>query len=171
MLADGLFERFPRPDYNLALHVSAELPAGMIGYTPGYAMANVDSVDIQVRGIGGHGAYPHKTKDPIVLAAQLILHLQTIVSREISPLESAVITVGSILHPGCRCGSSPSPRMSAGRIGDGHFASGGDGNMAYDTAQASGDQSSDKQLVSGMKHIVVLSSRYRVPTLWRGDMK
>jgi amidohydrolase len=96
MLADGLFERFPRPEYNLALHVSAELPAGTIGYTPGYAMANVDSVDIRVRGIGGHGAYPHKTKDPVVIAAQLILQLQTIVSREISPLESAVITVGTI---------------------------------------------------------------------------
>jgi amidohydrolase len=96
MLSDGLFERFPRPDYNLALHSSAELPAGVIGYTSGYAMANVDSVDIRVRGIGGHGAYPHKTKDPIVLAAQLILQLQTIVSREISPLESTVITVGSI---------------------------------------------------------------------------
>jgi len=96
MLADGLFERFPRPDYNLAAHASAELPAGVIGYTPGYAMANVDSVDIRVRGIGGHGAYPHKTKDPVVLAAELVLQLQTIVSREVSPLESAVITVGSI---------------------------------------------------------------------------
>jgi len=101
MLEDGLFERFPRPDYNLALHVSAELPAGFIGYTSGYAMANVDSVDINIRGIGGHGAYPHKTKDPIVLAAQLILQLQTIISREISPLESAVITVGSI-HGGSK---------------------------------------------------------------------
>jgi len=101
MLGDGLFERFPRPDFNLALHVSAELPAGTIGYTRGYAMANVDSVDISVRGIGGHGAYPHKTKDPVVLAAQLVLQLQTIVSREISPLESAVITVGSI-HGGSK---------------------------------------------------------------------
>lgn len=101
MLADGLFKRFPQPDYNLALHASAELPAGKIGYTRGYAMANVDSVDIDVRGIGGHGAYPHKTKDPVVLAAELILQLQTIVSREISPLESAVITVGSI-HGGSK---------------------------------------------------------------------
>ncbi|MEN8176800.1 MAG: amidohydrolase, partial [Pseudomonadota bacterium] len=101
MLADGLFERFPRPDYNLALHANAELPAGTIGYTRGYAMANVDSVDINVRGIGGHGAYPHKTRDPVVLAAQLVLQLQTIVSREISPLESAVITVGSI-HGGSK---------------------------------------------------------------------
>lgn len=101
MLEDGLFQRFPRPDYNLALHVSAELPAGTIGYTSGYSMANVDSVDILIRGIGGHGAYPHKTKDPVVIAAQLIMWLQTIVSREISPLESAVITVGSI-HGGTK---------------------------------------------------------------------
>ena len=101
MLADGLFKRFPQPDYNLTLHASAELPAGSVGYTRGYAMANVDSVDINIRGIGGHGAYPHKTKDPVVLAAELILQLQTIVSREISPLESAVITVGSI-HGGSK---------------------------------------------------------------------
>jgi len=80
MLADGLFKRFPRPEYNLALHVSAELPAGVFGYTSGYAMVNVDSDDINVRGIGGHGAYTHKTKDPVVLAAQLILQLQTIIS-------------------------------------------------------------------------------------------
>jgi metal-dependent amidase/aminoacylase/carboxypeptidase family protein len=80
MLADGLFKRFPRPDYNLVLHVSAELPAGVFGYIIGYAMVNVDSVDINDRGIGGHGTYPHKTKDPVVLAAQLILQLQTIIS-------------------------------------------------------------------------------------------
>jgi hippurate hydrolase len=101
MLADGLFERFPRPDYNLALHASAELPAGKIGYTRAYAMANVDSVDIDVRGVGGHGAYPQQTKDPVVLAAELVLQLQTIVSREVSPLEPAVITVGSI-HGGSK---------------------------------------------------------------------
>ena len=101
MLADGLFKRFPRPDVCLALHDSAEIPAGSIGYTPGYAMANVDSVDILVRGIGGHGAYPHKTKDPIVLSAQIILALQTIVSREVQPTEPAVVTVGSI-HGGTK---------------------------------------------------------------------
>ena len=78
-----------------------ERGAGVIGYTRGYAMANVDSVDINVRGMGGHDAYPHKTKDPVVLAAQLILQLQTITSREISPLESAVITVGPI-HGGSK---------------------------------------------------------------------
>ena len=101
MLADGLFTRFPRPDYNLALHVSAELPAGTIAYTRGYAMANVDSVDILVKGIGGHGAYPHLTKDPVVLAARIINDLQTLVSRELSPLDPGVITVGSI-HGGTK---------------------------------------------------------------------
>ena len=101
MLADGLFTRFPRPNYNFAFHASAELPAGMLGYAAGYTTANVDSVDIQVRGIGGHGAYPHKTKDPIVIAAEIVMALQTIVSREISPLKSAVITVGSI-HGGSK---------------------------------------------------------------------
>lgn len=101
MLADGLFKRFPRPDYNLAMHVSADLPAGRIGYVEGFSMANVDSVDILVRGIGGHGAYPHKTKDPVLMAAEIVLLLQTIISREMSPLESAVITVGSI-HGGTK---------------------------------------------------------------------
>jgi hippurate hydrolase len=101
MLADGLFERFPRPDFCLALHDSAELPAGKIGYTPGYAMANVDFVNITVHGVGGHGAYPNKTKDPIVLAAQIVLALQTIVSRETEPVEPAVVTVGSI-HGGTK---------------------------------------------------------------------
>ncbi|TQV71483.1 amidohydrolase [Aliikangiella marina] len=96
MLAEGLFEKFPRPDYNLAIHVSADLEAGTIGAVSGFAMANVDSVDIIVKGEGGHGAYPHNTKDPIVLSAQIINSLQTIVSRETSPLEPAVVTVGSI---------------------------------------------------------------------------
>ncbi len=72
------------------------MPAGTVGYVSGPALANVDSVDITVHGVGGHGAYPHTTKDPIVLAAQIINGLQTIVSREISPLEPAVVTVGSI---------------------------------------------------------------------------
>ena len=96
MLKEGLFEKFPRPDYNLAIHVSADLKAGTVGVVKGFAMANVDSVDIVVRGQGGHGAYPQNTKDPIVLAAQIVQSLQTIVSREISPLEPAVVTVGSI---------------------------------------------------------------------------
>jgi hippurate hydrolase len=101
MLADGLFQKFPRPELCLALHDNAEIPSGTLGYTPGYAMANVDSVNVTVHGIGGHGAYPHKTKDPVVLAAQIVLALQTIVSREIQPGDPAVITVGSI-HGGSK---------------------------------------------------------------------
>jgi amidohydrolase len=101
MLADGLFTRFPKPDYCLALHVKADLPAGWLGTIEGYALGNVDSVDITIRGVGGHGAWPHKTKDPIVLAAQIVLALQTIVSREIAPGEPAVVTVGSI-HGGTK---------------------------------------------------------------------
>jgi len=95
MLEDGLFTRFPKPDYALAFHDAAQFPAGMIGYAPGYALANVDSVDITVRGVGGHGAYPQTTKDPIVLASAIVMKLQTLVSRELSPLEPGVVTVGS----------------------------------------------------------------------------
>jgi hippurate hydrolase len=101
MLDAGLFKQFPKPDYALALHVSPELATGKIAYRPGYTMANVDSVDITLHGKGGHGAYPHKSNDLVVQAAQLVLELQTIVSREIDPLEPAVITVGS-LHAGTR---------------------------------------------------------------------
>lgn len=96
MLEDGLFRRFPRPDFALALHVDSTLATGKIGIRTGYTLANVDSVDITINGRGGHGAYPHTTVDPIVIAARLILDLQTIVSREIKPIEPAVITVGSI---------------------------------------------------------------------------
>jgi amidohydrolase len=96
MIADGLYTRFPRPDYAVALHDSASLPVGKLGYCPGYSMANVSSVNITVRGVGGHGAYPQTTKDPVVLAAQIVLALQTLVSRENSPLDPAVVTVGSI---------------------------------------------------------------------------
>jgi amidohydrolase len=101
MLADGLFTRFPRPDYCLALHCAPEMPAGAVGVTEGYALANVDSVDVTIRGVSGHGAWPHKTKDPIVLAAQTIVALQTIVSRETDPTQPAVVTVGSI-HGGTK---------------------------------------------------------------------
>jgi amidohydrolase len=96
MLQQGLFSRFPKPDYCLAVHTNAALPAGQVGYTEGNIMANVDAVDITVRGVGGHGAVPNKAKDPVVLAAQIVLALQTIVSRETSPFEPAVVTVGSI---------------------------------------------------------------------------
>ena len=101
MLADGLYERFPKPDYALAFHDAAQFPAGYIGYTPGYALANVDSVDIGVKGVGGHGAYPHSTKDPIVLASRIVTSLQTLVSRETNPVDSAVVTVGSF-HAGTK---------------------------------------------------------------------
>ncbi|TAK93511.1 MAG: amidohydrolase [Verrucomicrobia bacterium] len=101
MLKDGLFTRFPKPDFCLALHDKADLAAGKIGVVPGPAMANVDSVDITVRGVGGHGAWPHTTKDPVVLASQIVLALQTIVSREVEPGEGAVVTVGSI-HGGSK---------------------------------------------------------------------
>ncbi len=101
MLDDGLFERFPRPDFNLALHVSPTLTAGDIGLVEGFALANVDSVDIAIKGVSGHGAYPHTTKDPVVLGSQIVLALQTLVSRETSPLDSAVVTVGSF-HAGTK---------------------------------------------------------------------
>jgi amidohydrolase len=96
MLDDGLFTRFPKPQYALAFHDSAGQPAGQIGVTPGYALANVDSVDVLVKGVGGHGAYPQTTKDPIVLAARIVTSLQTLVSREVDPQEAAVVTVGMI---------------------------------------------------------------------------
>ncbi len=101
MLADGLYTRFPKPDFALALHDSADVEAGKITYFPGYAMASATSVDLVIRGLGGHGARPEATKDPVVLASQIILALQTIVSREKSALDPAVITVGSI-HGGTK---------------------------------------------------------------------
>jgi hippurate hydrolase len=101
MLEDGLYERFPKPEYALAFHDSAGLPAGTIGYTSGFALANVDSVDIIVKGQGGHGAYPHTTKDPIVLASRIVGALQTLVSRELDPQDPAVVTVGSF-HAGAK---------------------------------------------------------------------
>lgn len=95
MLKEGLYEKFPKPDYALAFHNSADLPAGVIGYTDGFTLANVDSVNIVVHGVGGHGAYPHATKDPIVLGSRIVGALQTLVSRELDPQEPAVVTVGS----------------------------------------------------------------------------
>jgi hippurate hydrolase len=96
MLADGLFERFGRPDFAIALHDWATLEAGKIGYRPGPFMAGGDSINLTIRGVGGHGAAPHATKDPVVMAAETILALQTIVSRERSPLDPVVVTVGKI---------------------------------------------------------------------------
>ena len=101
ILAGGLFTRFPKPNYCLALHCSASMEAGTVGYVEGFTLANVDSVDITVQGVGGHGAWPHKTKDPIVLAAEIVMALQTIVSRETPPTDPAVVTVGSI-HGGTK---------------------------------------------------------------------
>lgn len=96
MLKDGLFTRFPKPNFALAIHDDASLPAGQVGYTPGYALAASDSVDITIFGRGGHGAQPQNTVDPIVIAARTVLALQTIVSRENNPLDPAVVTVGTI---------------------------------------------------------------------------
>ena len=101
MLDDGLFENFSKPDFALALHVSGDLRTGQVKILPGYALANVDSVDIKMKGRGGHGSKPHTTIDPIVQAAELVLSLQMIVSREIDPIEPAVVTVGSI-HGGTK---------------------------------------------------------------------
>ena len=106
MLDDGLFTRFPKPDYLLAFHDSASLPAGVIGVTPGYALANVDTVNIDVKGLGGHGAYPQNTRDPIVLASRIVVALQTLVSRENDPLQPAVVTVGSF-HAGTKSNIIP----------------------------------------------------------------
>jgi len=101
LLKDGLYEKFGKPNFALGFHDKADLETGRIGVTEGYTTANVDSVDVTVRGVGGHGAYPHKTKDPIVLAAEIINAWQTIPSRENNPLDPIVITVGSI-HGGTK---------------------------------------------------------------------
>jgi len=106
MIEDGLFERFPSPDNIIALHVSPELPAGSVGVTPGWANANVDTVEITVHGRGGHGARPHQANDPVVSAAAIVTNLQTIVSRRLSPQEPGVVTVGS-LHAGTKSNIIP----------------------------------------------------------------
>ena len=101
MLKDGLFTRFGKPDFAISFHDSATVPAGKVSFTPGYASANVDSVDLTIYGRGGHGAYPHTTVDPIVIAARTVMALQTAVSRENNPTDPAVITVGSF-HGGTK---------------------------------------------------------------------
>ena len=101
MLRDNLYTNIPKPDFAIALHDKPELETGKVGYTPGYAMASATSIDIKIRGVGGHGSAPELTKDPIVVSAQVVMALQTIVSRENSPLDPAVVTVGSI-HGGTR---------------------------------------------------------------------
>jgi hippurate hydrolase len=101
MIKDGLFEKFPKPDFGVALHVDSTLATGTVAVSGGYILANSDAVDVTIRGRGGHGAAPHTTVDPIVTAAQFIVSLQTVVSREIKPTDPAVITVGSI-HGGSK---------------------------------------------------------------------
>jgi hippurate hydrolase len=101
MLADGLYTKFPKPDYALAFHVAAEKPAGKIEVPQTIVYSSSDSVDIIVHGVGAHGASPHMGIDPVLVAAQIVVSLQTIVSRSIAPLQPAVITVGAI-HGGTK---------------------------------------------------------------------
>ncbi|CAN5641881.1 M20 family metallopeptidase [soil metagenome] len=101
MLADGLYTRWPKPDFVLGLHAAPILAAGRIGVREKYTLASVDSIDVSVRGSSGHGAAPHATKDPIVMSARMIEAWQTIASREVDPLEPVVVTVGSI-HGGTK---------------------------------------------------------------------
>jgi len=101
MLRAGLFTKFPKPDYVLALHDSPVLPVGQVGWHEGPILAGSDSLDITIRGFGGHGALPNMTKDPIMIASELVVFLQTIVSREEDPLQPTVITVGSF-HAGTK---------------------------------------------------------------------
>ena len=100
-IKNGLFKKFPVPDYALAYHINPEIESGRIGLMPGPMFAGVKTAEITVFGIGGHGAYPEKCIDPVVIASRIVLDLQTIVSREISPLKPVVVTVGSI-HGGTR---------------------------------------------------------------------
>jgi len=101
MLEDGLYKRFPKPDYALAFHVSASIPTGRIKAPLGIRASSSDSVDIIVHGVGAHGASPHKGVDPVLVASQIVVSLQSIVSRTIAPQEAGVITVGAI-HGGTK---------------------------------------------------------------------
>jgi hippurate hydrolase len=96
MLRDGLFTRFPKPDYALGMHVESGLPAGVVGFHAGYFRANSTALEMTVHGTGGHGAFPQDAIDPVVIAARIVLGLQTVVSRENDPMDPAVVTVGSI---------------------------------------------------------------------------
>lgn len=101
MLEDGLYERFPKPDYAIAFHVQAGMPAGLVAIGGGTVMSSSDSVDILVPGVGTHGAYPHSGLDPVLIASQIVVTLQSVVSRTLSPLDPGVITVGSF-HGGSK---------------------------------------------------------------------
>lgn len=100
LLGDGLFKKFPKPDFALALHVNANLETGKVNYHPGYALAGADSLDVVMVGHGGHGAMPNKAIDPVIMGAQLVLDVQNLISREKDPVEPGVITAGSF-----HCGS------------------------------------------------------------------
>ena len=106
MIEDGLYTRFPKPDYALAFHVAAEVPAGRIEVPPTIVASSADSVTILVRGVGTHGAYPHLGVDPVLVASQIVVSLQSMVGRDINPLEGAVISVGSI-HGGVKSNIIP----------------------------------------------------------------
>jgi amidohydrolase len=99
MMEDGLYTRFPKPDFALAFHVIAGKPTGKISLDPGISSSSSDSVDITIHGVGAHGASPHRGKDPIVMGSEIVMALQTLVSREISPLKPGVVTVGAF-HSG-----------------------------------------------------------------------
>lgn len=101
MLEAGLYEKFGVPDYGIGLHCSPTLPAGQVGFGKGFTMANTESIDISVFGIGAHGASPHMSIDPIVVGSMIVMELQTIVSRSLKPTDAAVVTVGSI-HGGTK---------------------------------------------------------------------
>ena len=96
MLDEGLYQKFGVPDYGFGLHCSATIEVGKVGFGKGYTMANTESVDITVKGVGAHGASPHMSIDPVVTASMIVMELQTIVSRNLKPTESAVVTVGAI---------------------------------------------------------------------------
>ena len=101
MLEDGLYERFPKPDYALAFHVDADGPSGRVLIPQSVVASSSDSVDIIVHGVGTHGAAPHMGVDPVLVAAQIVVSLQSVVSRSIAPLSAGVITVGAI-HGGTK---------------------------------------------------------------------
>jgi amidohydrolase len=106
MIKDGLFTRFPKPDYALSMHDDVSMPAGQVGYFAGPFRASADTVTVTIFGQGGHGAVPHDTRDPVVMSARIVMALQTLVSRENNPMDPVVITVGSI-HGGTQANIVP----------------------------------------------------------------
>jgi len=96
LLDNGLYQKFDVPDYGIGLHCSPTIPAGQVGFGKGYTMANTESINIKIHGVGAHGASPHQSIDPVVLASMMVVELQTIVSRTVQPTKSAVVTVGAI---------------------------------------------------------------------------